>query len=75
MMFKKVTKDSRLSLLQTALNIVKLGPGLAEVKSIDYNSFVIITSKKEYRYSKYDVWKSFGAIFIGHFSAIHKIIT
>ena len=54
MMFKKVTKDS-LSLLQTALNIVKLGPGLAEVKSIDYNSFVIITSKKEYRYSKYDV--------------------
>lgn len=64
MMFKKVTKDSRLSLLQTALNIVKLGPGLAEVKSIDYNSFVIITSKKEYRYSICDVWKSFGAIFI-----------
>ena len=45
---KKVTKDS-LSFLQTALNIVKLGPGLAEVKSIDHNSFVIITSKKEYR--------------------------
>lgn len=35
---------------QTALNIVKLGPGLAEVKSIDHNSFVIITSKKEYSF-------------------------
>ena len=34
---------------QTALNIVKLGPGLAEVKSVDHNAFVIITSKKEYR--------------------------
>ena len=35
--------------LQTALNIVKLGPGLAEVKSLEHNAFVIITSKKEYR--------------------------
>lgn len=36
--------------LQPALNIVKLGPGLAEVKSVDHNTFIIITSKKEYRY-------------------------
>ena len=69
---KKVTKDS-LSFLQTALNIVKLGPGLAEVKSIDHNSFVIITSKKEYRYSKYNVGKFFVQYyFIGHFCTIYK---
>lgn len=36
--------------MQAALNIVKLGPGLAEVKSVDYNAFIITTSKKEYRY-------------------------
>lgn len=35
---------------QTALNIVKLGPGLAEVKSVDHNIFVIVTSKKEYSF-------------------------
>ncbi|KAL9974456.1 hypothetical protein ACROYT_G011488 [Oculina patagonica] len=35
---------------QTALNIVKLGPGLAEVKSVDHNAFIIITSKKEYSF-------------------------
>jgi len=38
--------------LQPALNIVKLGPGLAEVKSVDHNAFIIITSKKEYRYGE-----------------------
>ena len=38
--------------LQPAWNIVKLGPGLAEVKSVDHNTFVIITSKKEYRYGE-----------------------
>lgn len=36
--------------MQAALNIVKLGPGMAEVKSVDHNAFIIITSKKEYRY-------------------------
>ncbi|XP_074617282.1 uncharacterized protein LOC141876525 isoform X2 [Acropora palmata] len=35
---------------QTALNIVKLGPGLAEVKSVDHNTFVVVTSKKEYSF-------------------------
>lgn len=45
--------------LQPALNIVKLGPGLAEVKSVDHNTFVIITSKKEYRYGeKWNLTKS-----------------
>ncbi|XP_022802689.1 uncharacterized protein LOC111340162 isoform X4 [Stylophora pistillata] len=35
---------------QAALNIVKLGPGLAEVKGVDHNAFIIITSKKEYSF-------------------------
>ena len=38
--------------MKAALNIVKLGPGLAEVKGVDHNAFIIITSKKEYRCDK-----------------------
>ena len=46
--------------LQPALNIVKLGPGLAEVKSVDHNTFIIITSKKEYRYGeKWNLTKTY----------------
>ncbi|XP_048577123.1 formin-like protein 6 isoform X2 [Nematostella vectensis] len=35
---------------QTALNIIKLGPGLAEVKKLDQGGFVVTTSKKEYSF-------------------------
>jgi hypothetical protein len=36
-------------LFQPALNIIKLGPGQADVKKVEHNGLIITTSKKEYR--------------------------
>ena len=53
---------------QEALNIIKLGPGFADIRKQDNNGFLVITNKKEYRYLYKDSYSALLQSILSHLS-------